>query len=60
MLSLIIFAAGLVYGERKYQILIDRADTNYNEYIETSAIDHDEIFGFDKTNFNFAFKIVSE
>ena len=49
----------LIYGLRKYEILQERGDTNYNQYVETGVIDVSQTFDFEKTGFVIAFRAVS-
>ena len=56
VVSLAIIVVVAMFAVSKYQIVIDKADTNHNQYVERKQLP-EEVIGQDQLQFQFAFGV---
>ena len=56
--SILLLIIMLFYMQQKFQVLVNNGDTLHVTYIDHNALDQDEIFTYNKTNFMFAMGMV--
>ena len=57
-LTILIYAIVMFYSINKWEKMTQKADTNFQQNIETNKIEMTDLFSFENTEFNIAFTLV--